>query len=101
MVSHFLVFAFGGSFENLKTSGRMCLQGLGFSCRVLDGSPLFLVLAFAVRFENLQTSGRMCLQGLGFSCRLWMVSHFLVFELRRQLRKLKNLRTHVPAGFRV
>ena len=33
MVGHFLVFAFDGSFENLKTSGRMCLQGLGFSCR--------------------------------------------------------------------
>ena len=65
MVSHFLVFAFGGSFENSKTSGRMRLKGLGFSCGV------------------------------------WMVSHFLVFELRRQLRKLENLRTHVPAGFRV
>ena len=65
MVNHFLVFAFGGSFENLKTSGRMCLQGLRFRCRV------------------------------------WMVSHFFGFGLRRQLRKLENLRTHVPAGFRV
>ena len=84
MVSHFLVFAFGGSFENLKTSGRMCLQGLGFSCRV------------------------------------WMVSHFLAlasqtFAIRRAVRfewlatfwfwpspaLQKNLRTHVPAGFRV
>ena len=45
MVSHFLVLAFGGSFENLKTSGRMCLQGLGFSCRVWMVSH-FLVFAF-------------------------------------------------------
>ena len=68
MVSHFVVLAFGGSFEYLKTSGRMCLQGLGLSCRVWMVSH-FLVSAFGGSFENLQTSGRMCLQGLGFSCR--------------------------------
>ena len=61
----------------------------------------FSVLAFGGSFEYLKTSTRMCLQGLGFSCRVWMVSHFFGFGLRRQLRKLKNLRTHVPAGFRV
>ena len=53
MVSHFLVFAFGGSFENSKTSGRTCLQGLGFSCRVWMVSQ-FLVLAFGGSFENLK-----------------------------------------------
>ena len=77
MVSHFLVLAFAGSFKNLKTSGRMCLQGLGLSCRVWMVGH-FLDVAFDGSFENLKTSGRMCLQGLGFSCR-----------------------THVPAGFRV
>ena len=61
----------------------------------------FLVLAFGGSFEKLNTSGRMCLQGLGFSCRVWMVSHFFGFRLRRQRRKLENLRTHVPAAFRV
>ena len=100
MVSHFLVLAFGGSFENLKTSGRMCLQGLGSRCRVWMVSH-FLVLAFGGSFENLKTSGRMRLQVLGFSCRVLMVSHILGFGLRWQLRKLENLRTHVPAGFRV
>ena len=69
MVSHFLVFAFGGSFENLKTSGRMCLQGVRCSCRVWMVSH-FLFLAFGGSFENLQTSGRMCLQGFGFSCKV-------------------------------
>ena len=51
MVSHFLVFAFGGSFANLKTSGRMCPQGLRFSCRVWMVSH-FLVFAFG---SSLQT----------------------------------------------
>ena len=41
MASPFLVLAFGGSFENLKTSGRMCLQGLGLSCRVWMVSHFF------------------------------------------------------------
>ena len=74
MVSHFLVLAFGGSFENLKTSAVMCLPGLGFSCRVWMASH-FLVFAFGGSFEKLKTSGRICPQGLGFSCRVWMVSH--------------------------
>ena len=101
MVSHFCGFGLRRQLRKLKNLRTHAPPGFRvFSCRVWMVSH-FLVLAFGGSFENLQTSGRMCLQGLGFSCRVWMVSHFFGFRLRRQLRILKNLNTHVPAGFRV
>ena len=79
MVSHFLVFAFTAASKTSRPQD-MCLQGLGFSCRVWMVNH-FLVLASGGSFENLKPSGRMCLQGLGVSCRVWMVSHFCCFAL--------------------